>query len=404
MKKALIFSSFFIWSLSLFPANRPSLGQKKEPLSQLKDVLTIEKNLFELTNKERKDHSLPPLSLSPDLSRLARLHSQDMAKDQRLSHLSSSGKSYEGRLADAGFYHISLGENVAFSETFVAEFAHQGLMKSPEHRENILNPSFDQIGIGVVLVEDKGYYITQDFLQSLELQEEEVVKKEIQKKINDLRRENGLPPLIFSKEADAHAQKFSQQKREDAPPSPRPSNFGETHIIYVSSPSLAEAQSVYQDKILDRIYEQAGLSVSFDRNTEYPGGSYFVTLILLPENRYKDLNKDELRRIILLNLNEVRQKKGLAILRLDKSLTASAERALKKITQGRTPLSLPPASMTQLAFWSYTTDDPTLLPKELEDRMEKDFIYYLNIGIGITFKKTKEFPRGTFWVTLFLER
>lgn len=403
MKKLSVFVFFFFLLVSLCSDTLPSQEQKKEPL-QIKDVLTIEINLFELTNKGRKDHGLPALSLSPGLSRLARQHSQDMSKRQKLSHLSSSGKSYEERLVGAGFYYISMGENVAFSETFVAEFIHKSLMESPEHRKNILGSAFDEVGIGVILMENKGYFITQDFLRSLKIVDEKVIQTEIQKKINSLRNENSLPPLLFSKEADRYAREYSQKKVEEKPPPPFPSHFGETYITYFSSPSLDEIQPLYRNKILDRIYENAGLGVSFGRNKEYPSGSYFITLILFPENKYKYMNKDNLRKIIFLNLNEVRQKKGLAELRLDKNLSTFAERALKEIIAGKTHLSLPPGNLMQAAFLSYITEDPTLLPKDLKERMEKDFIYYLHIGIGITFKKNKESPRGAFWVTIFLER
>ena len=56
---------------------------------------------------------------------------------------------------------ISAGENLAYAPT--VEIAHQGLMNSPGHRENILRPSFGRVGIGVI---DGGVYgkmFTQDF-------------------------------------------------------------------------------------------------------------------------------------------------------------------------------------------------------------------------------------------------
>jgi len=403
LKKLSIFVIFFFLAV-LLCFNALFCQELKKELLPIKNVLIIEKNLFELVNKEREKHNFPLLRLSPDLSHLARQHSQDMASLQKLSHLSSSGKSYEERLVEAEFYYISTGENVAFSETFVAEFIHKPLMESSEHRKNILESAFDQVGIGAIYVDNKGYYITQDFLQSLEIKEEEAAKTEIQKKINDLRRESSLPPLDFLKEANTYARKYSQKKAEEKLPPSSPYHFGENQIIHISSPSLDEAESVYQNKILERTYEKAGLGVCFNRNKKYPGGSYFITLILFPENRYKYMKKGDLRNIILLNLNEFRQEKGLAKLRLDNALTDTAERILKKIMIGQTRLSLSPASMEQVAFWSYTTVDPTLLPKTLEDKMEKDFVSYVNIGIGITFKKNNEFPRGAFWVAIFLER
>ena len=42
--------------------------------------------------------------------------------------------------------------------------AHQGLMNSPGHRANILNPSFTEIGIGIRRKGNGQYYITQMFI------------------------------------------------------------------------------------------------------------------------------------------------------------------------------------------------------------------------------------------------
>jgi len=404
LKKTSIFFLFFLFSAFLCSKGLICQEQKKESPFQIKDVLTIEKDLLELINKERKKNGLCFLRLSQDLNHLARQHSQDMASRRKLSHFSSSGKSYQERLLEAGFYYISIGENVAFSDTFLSEFIHQNLMESPEHRENILNPSFDEIGIGVIFVENKGYYITQDFLRSLEIKEEEIVKAEIQEKINSLRRKNSLSPLIFLKEANAHAREFSQKKAEEKPPPPSPSHFGENYIIYVSSPSLEEAQSVYQRKILDRIYENAGLGVSFRRNKEYPGGSYFITLILFPENKYKYMDKEDLRQIVFQNLNELRQKKELVEFRLDNGFTNSAERVLGEIMAHEDYSSIFPTRSREAAFIFFITVDPTVLSREVKNKIENELIHYRKIGIGISFSKNREYPRGAFWVAILLER
>ncbi len=404
MKRLSIFSIILLFSLLLCSLSLPSQEQKKEPLSQIKDVLTIEKDLLGLVNKEREKQGLPLLSLSPDLSRLARQHSQDMAELLRLSHASSSGKSYQDRLVEAGFYFISIGENVAFSETFVAEFIHQPLMESPEHRKNILEPTFDQAGIGVVLVENKGYYITQDFIQSLEPEEEAKVEAKIQNRINALRREASLVPLVFLQDANSYAREFSQKKAQQNPTPTSPSQFGENFVIYASSPSLEEAQSVYQDKILDSIYENAGLGVSFRRNQEYPGGSYFITLILFPENKYKYIDKEKIIQIVLQTINEHRDKKRLSNLRFDENLSAAAEKALKEGLTQDNYSSIFPTRARDAAYMFFITVDPTVLSEGVKDKIESELANYRKIGIGISFQKNKEYPRGAFWAAILLER
>jgi len=404
LKKLSIFSFILLLSLSLCPISLPGQKQKKEPPSHIKDVLAIEQDLFELINKERKDHGLSTLRLSLDLNQLARQHSQDMASCQTLSHLSSSGKSYEERLVEVGFYYISRGENVAFSETFVAEFIHHPLMESPEHKKNILGTAFDKVGIGVIFVEKKGYYITQDFIQSLEPEEEEKVQAKIQNKINALRRKNSLPPLVFLKEAEDYARGYSQQKAETKPPPPCPPHFEENHIFYVSSPSLDKAHLIYEDVILDQIYESSGLGIIFRRNKEYPGGSYFITLILFPENKYKYSDKRKIGQIILQNINELRHKKGIDELRLDDKLSSAAEKALVEILTHGNYSSILPEMSKEAGFIFFITTDPTMLSRRIKEKIENEWAPYRKIGIGISFNKNKEYPRGAFWVVIFFKR
>jgi hypothetical protein len=208
-------------------------------------------------------------------------------------------------------------------------------MKSPGHKENILDPEFDEVGIGVIFKENKGYYITQDFILSLMPMEEQEVKKEIQEKINSLRYENSLSPLSFLKEADNYAHTYSLRKAEDRSPPPVPSNFGQTHIVCITSPSLEKAHSVYKDKILDKIYESASIGISFGRNKENSGGSYFITLILFLENKYKSWSNKDLMELIFGTINIIREKKRINRFKLDGSLTARAGQIVKRIRTQR---------------------------------------------------------------------
>jgi len=65
------------------------------------------------------------------------------------------------RMRQGGARFRAAGENIALAPT--VEVAHNGLMNSPGHRENILNPAFGRVGIGV---EDGGLHgkmFTQNF-------------------------------------------------------------------------------------------------------------------------------------------------------------------------------------------------------------------------------------------------
>jgi uncharacterized protein YkwD len=69
------------------------------------------------------------------------------------SHYTPGGVSPFDRMADAGVTYVYAGENLALAPS--TDLAMQGLMNSPGHRANILNPNFNKIGIGVI---DGGIY------------------------------------------------------------------------------------------------------------------------------------------------------------------------------------------------------------------------------------------------------
>jgi hypothetical protein len=230
-----------------------------------------------------------------------------MASRGRISHSSTDGRSYMERLVEEGFYFIAIGENVALSPGYMPERIHQALMKSQGHRENILDPKFDQVGIGAVLKKNKGYFVTQDFRRAPVLRDEEVVKREIQRDMNSIRRTNSLLPIHFFPEADEYAHRCSLNMIKDLRPPPLPREFGNTQYHFITSPALEGAQSIYKDKILDEIYETAGLGVAFGRNAKYPGGSYFITLLLFPENKYRHMSLPDIKQLILRNINELRE-------------------------------------------------------------------------------------------------
>jgi len=87
-------------------------------------------------------------SLRPDtlLQQAARAHSVDMYQRHYFSHKTPDGKTPYDRLHDQRFHYVTAGENIAFAPD--VDQAWDSLMKSPDHRANILNPDFRCVGIG----------------------------------------------------------------------------------------------------------------------------------------------------------------------------------------------------------------------------------------------------------------
>ncbi|OGD90424.1 hypothetical protein A3D07_02930, partial [Candidatus Curtissbacteria bacterium RIFCSPHIGHO2_02_FULL_42_15] len=112
-----------------------------------------ERIMFEFVNQERTKFGVKPLIWSEDLAKIGRNHSKDMFSRGYFSHYSPEGKDVGDRLDDAGIGYSAAGENLALAPT--VSRANSGLINSPGHRRNILDPSFSKIGIGAV---DGGVY------------------------------------------------------------------------------------------------------------------------------------------------------------------------------------------------------------------------------------------------------
>lgn len=129
-----------------------------------------EKALVELLNKERKKEKLPELVVNVVLCKVARGHSENMARHEKMSH-ELDGKKVAQRVTDAGYDYRVVGENLAESEVEGAGDAppsppadiHRSWMESPNHKKNILDPKFREIGISMMRSKKGTYYYTQVF-------------------------------------------------------------------------------------------------------------------------------------------------------------------------------------------------------------------------------------------------
>ncbi|MFJ8185007.1 CAP domain-containing protein [Streptomyces sp. NPDC096105] len=113
--------------------------------------------VVELVNAERAEAGCSPVTADAALNTAAQRHSEDMASTGAMSHTGSDGSDPGERITRAGYAWSTYGENVAHGYS-TPEQVMQGWMTSPGHKANILNCSFEEIGVGL-----SGTYWTQDF-------------------------------------------------------------------------------------------------------------------------------------------------------------------------------------------------------------------------------------------------
>jgi uncharacterized protein YkwD len=110
-----------------------------------------------LLNRKRENHGLRRLGKSPRLKDAAQRHTNYMDNHSCFAHECSGEPSVLSRLKKVNYIVGGLrrwlyGENIAYggSDFGTPKAIVRAWMHSPEHRHNILNPDFREIGIGFV--------------------------------------------------------------------------------------------------------------------------------------------------------------------------------------------------------------------------------------------------------------
>ncbi|GAC1358415.1 MAG: hypothetical protein NVSMB31_18830 [Vulcanimicrobiaceae bacterium] len=112
-------------------------------------------------NATRHQAGLRPLTLERHLTTAANKHAGDMASHGYFDHASRNGRSPFDRMHADGCHFAYAGENIAMSDS--EREAYSALLQSPEHRENILNPHYTRVGIGIAASADGSLMFVQDF-------------------------------------------------------------------------------------------------------------------------------------------------------------------------------------------------------------------------------------------------
>ncbi|MBU0668346.1 S-layer homology domain-containing protein [Patescibacteria group bacterium] len=124
------------------------------------NLQTARTKMLNLINEERKAVGLPAVSIDDKLNTLAQNHSQDMMDRDFFAHVNPDGKTPEARRLEANI-PMPVGENLAISPTVL--YAHKGLMQSGIHRNNILDPKWTKVGIGIAINSSGSLLVTQEF-------------------------------------------------------------------------------------------------------------------------------------------------------------------------------------------------------------------------------------------------
>lgn len=121
--------------------------------------------MLDLTNKSRRENSKKELTWSPELCLTAKIKALDQVINGYFAHTHSTQEEPVTILSLVGYKYALVGENLALNY-FSADSAHEALMNSPSHRDNILSDDYSQVGISFAtgkINQEAAFVIVQHF-------------------------------------------------------------------------------------------------------------------------------------------------------------------------------------------------------------------------------------------------
>ncbi|HEY7268723.1 MAG TPA: CAP domain-containing protein [Dehalococcoidia bacterium] len=142
-------------------ARPPAPPPPAPPAAPAVSLGAMEQQLYQLQNGERVKAGLAGLTLDPTLEAIAQRRAQDMASKNYFAHVSPTGETAFTIMDSYGYKYTIAGENIArnnYPDADAASTAMTGFMNSPSHRENVLDPRYNRVGVAVVFGPDNMKY------------------------------------------------------------------------------------------------------------------------------------------------------------------------------------------------------------------------------------------------------
>lgn len=134
--------------IDLAALNQPSLIEDRRSL------------VLDMLNTIRSNYGVGNLYLDKNLNALAQNYSAVMIQNNFISHIDLQGNTPSQRAATAGILE-AVGENLAMNNNLTQ--AQLMLQRSPAHLQNMVNPDWTRVGLGIAQNGNKFYFLTQEF-------------------------------------------------------------------------------------------------------------------------------------------------------------------------------------------------------------------------------------------------
>ena len=234
-----------------------------------------EQRLLELTNLERQRVGAPALQIDSGLSAAAREHAAAMAVRGELSHQFPGEAPLQDRLAISSLHLDKAGENVALDMDI--EGAHDGLMHSPHHRENLLRPDYNVVGLAVARVGDR-LYVVEDFGHSVPMYESTKAEDLVSSAIVQATRNAQPGRLTRLQLSNLREAACSMATRDKLNPKLVNGVSPLRYVLTYTSMQPDQLAPAAAKAIIDNHLRSYAVGACFAYTPTYPNGAYFVTV------------------------------------------------------------------------------------------------------------------------------
>lgn len=176
------------------------------------DIETLRRQLFDMLNATRREAGLTPLTEHVGLRDVALGHSRDMAENDFIGHTSPRTGSAADRVRAASLTSGLVLENIG--RGYSAQEIHRGLLESPGHRANLVNPDVTHVGIGIVAQPEgsrSAFIVTEVFVRMSERVDLSGAPEELVTLINRARSARGARALELQDHLSNAAQNAAEE-------------------------------------------------------------------------------------------------------------------------------------------------------------------------------------------------
>ena len=239
----------------------------------------VERQMFDLVNKERTERGLPALTWSDKLQQSARTHTEKIAARQILSHRFSEEPAVPERIAATGLHFSATAENLASTSgdpiVTPAEDLHAALMGSSGHRANILDPKYTALGIGVIHHGDT-YFATQNFALTTASYSDREAEQRLISLIQQARAKVNLPRIEVVMSQRLRDAICAESKQDALAAQPLIVDQGYFGVSAATVANLDIVPPSLKKVVFSPTLKKMAVGACFQVTPKYPGGMYWL--------------------------------------------------------------------------------------------------------------------------------